>query len=102
VDIVQHGDGRLELLYRGQLLAHQAHMVHEHLRHRKLADDKTLNQRVDALSKGRQRISRLKAQIGLQESMRESGIQQPDTHISPPPLGQAGYGLRPAPACPSG
>jgi len=47
-------------------------------------------------------ISRLKAQIGLQESMRESGIQQPDTHISPPPLGQAGYGLRPAPACPSG
>lgn len=102
VDIVQHGDGRLELLYRGQLLAHQAHMVHEHLRHRKLADDKTLNQRVDALSKERQRISRLKAQIELQESMRESGIQQPDTHISPPPLGQAGYGLRPAPACPSG
>lgn len=32
VDINQHGDGRLELLYRGQLLV-QVHMVHEHLRH---------------------------------------------------------------------
>lgn len=46
--------GRLALRYRGQLLAHQVPMMHEHLRLKKMADDKALNQRIDAPSKEQQ------------------------------------------------
>ena len=102
VDIAQYGDGRLELLYRGQPLAYQGYLVHEHLRHKKVADDKEVNQRVDALSAEDRRALKVRAQVEMQDAMRQQGILQPDTHISPPPLGQARYGLRPAPACPSG
>lgn len=101
VDIAQHGDGRLELLYRGHALAYQCHLVHEHLQQRKVVDDKTIHQRVDALAKEQRRVCRLQADIALQDAMRQSGIHQPGTHISPPPLGQARYGLRPSQACPS-
>ena len=102
VDIAQYADGRLELLYRGQALAYQAHMVHEHLSRKKLVDDKNVNQRVDVLRQERRKIGKLKALIDMQDSMRAQGIQQPDTHISAPPLGQACYGLRPAQSSPSG
>lgn len=102
VDIAQYGDGRLELLYRGQPLAFKAHVVHGHLRSKKSADDKTLNARVDALAKQQFKLQKLKADIAMQEDMRSQGIHQPDTHVSPPVLGQAHYGLRPAQSCPSG
>lgn len=101
IDIAQHTDGALELLYRGQALAYRSHMLHEHLQQPKLADDKTVNQRVDELTKEQRRQLTLRAQIEMQEDMRGHGILQPDTHISPPPLGQGRYGLRPAQPCPS-
>lgn len=102
VDIAQHGDGRLELLYLGQPLAYKAHLVHEHLGQKKLTDDKTVNQRVDGLAKQHRQLLKLRAEIALQDNMRDHGIHHPDTHISPSPLGQARYGLRPAQSCPSG
>ncbi len=102
VDIAQYADGRLELLYRGHPLAHKAYVVHEHLARKKLADGKSVNQRVDVLSQERRKIGKLKALIDMHDSMRAQGIQQPDTHVSTPPLGQAGYGLRPAQPSPSG
>ena len=101
IDIAQHTDGALELLYRGQALAYRSHMLHEHLQQPKLADDKTVNQRVDELTKEQRRQLTLRAHIEMQEDMRGHGILQPDTHISPPPLGQGRYGLRPAQPCPS-
>ena len=96
IDIAQYADGPLELLYRGQPLAYRSHMLHEHLQQHKLADDKTVNQRVDGLVKEQRRQARLRAEIEMQEEMRGHGILQPDTHISPPPQGQGRYGLRPA------
>jgi len=102
VDIAQHADGRLELLYRGQPLNYKAYVVHEHLRSKKLADDKTINQRLDVLSRERRKIDKLKALVDMQDSMRAQGIQRPDTHIGAPALGQACYGLRPAQSSPNG
>ncbi len=96
IDIAQYADGPLELLYRGQPLAYRSHMLHEHLQQHKLADDKTVNQRVDGLVKEQRRQARLRAEIEMQEEMRGHGILQPDTHISPPPQGLGRYGLRPA------
>lgn len=101
IDIVQHGDERLELLWRGQLLAHRAHTVHEHLRGKRALDDKTINQRVDTLARQQRRMARLSAEIALHEDMRRCGIHQPDTHISAPALGLGRYGLRPARPSPS-
>lgn len=102
VDIAQYGDGSLELMYRGQPLAFKAHVVHGHLRTKKSADDKTVNIRLDALAKQQRKLQKLKAEIAMQEDMRRQGIHQPGTHVSPPELGQARYGLRPAQSCPSG
>ena len=65
--------------------AYRSHMLHEHLQQHKLADDKTVNQRVDGLVKEQRRQARLRAEIEMQEEMRGHGILQPDTHISPPP-----------------
>lgn len=101
IDIVQHGDERLELLWRGQPLKYRAHSVHEHLRGKRALDNKTIDQRVDALAHAQRRIARLRAEIALHEDMRSSGIHQPNTHISAPALGLGRYGLRPARPSPS-
>lgn len=99
VDIAEHGDGALEVLWRGQVLAHRAYTLHEHLRGKRAQDDKTLNQRVDALAREQRRMARLHAEIALQDDLRRMGIHRPDTHVSAPP--QPGrYGLRPSqPGC---
>jgi len=61
IDIAQYADGTLELLYRGQPLAYRSHVLHEHLQQHKLADDKTVNQRVDDLTKKQRRQLTLRA-----------------------------------------
>lgn len=103
MNIAQYGDGSLELMDRGQPLAFKAHVVHGHLRTKKSTDDKTLNARVDALTKQQRKLQRLKAEeIAIPDDMRSHGIHRPDTHVSLPVLGQTRYGLRPAQSCPSG
>lgn len=95
VGIVEYGDGRLEVLWGGRVLEHRIFTVHEHLRHRRAADAKTINARVDALAGQRARALRLRTEIALQEALRAAGIYWPDTHPSAPPaLGRSG--LRPA------
>lgn len=95
VDIAQYGDGRLEVLYRGQVLQHRAYLLHEHLQGKTAQDAKTVNQRVDTVVKEQRRLARLRAEIALQEDMREVEIYQPSTHPSAPPALSC-YGLRPA------
>lgn len=98
VDIAEHGDGALEVLWRGQVLEHRAYTLHEQLRGKRALDDKTINQRVDALAKEQRRMARLQAEIALHEQLRRQGVYHPDTHVSAPQLGR--YGLRPSqPSC---
>lgn len=95
VDIAEHGDGRLEVLWRGHVLRHRAFMLHEHLHAQRTADAKTIDARVDALVRERRRGAGLRAQMALQEALRQAGQYSADTHPSPPAvLGR--YGLRPA------
>lgn len=103
VDIAQYGDGRLELLYRGQALTHTRHDWHSHLSKRRTADDKTLNDRVDqVVEKARGGIARVMAEIEHQNVRRAQGIQVPNSRASNPPCeGSARYGLRPSQAEPS-
>lgn len=101
VDIAQHADGTLEVLYHGRVLTHKRYGCHDHLSGQRNHDEKTVNQRVDTLSKERQRIQRLRAQIAHQNDLSSSGMHQPDTHISAPPLGAQRYGLRPTHCAPS-
>lgn len=101
VDIAQYADGGLEVLYRGNVLQHSQHLIHEHLLHKRAADGKTVNQRVDSLSQETRRIAQLQAQIDLQDELRRHGVYRPDTHISPPTLGLGRYGLRPSQPSPS-
>ncbi len=102
VDIVEFADGRLELFYRGQVLEHTRHQLHEHLRQGHTADDKSINTRVDqAVKVQRNKLATLVAQVRHQDAQRTRGIFTPDTHPSPPPrTGTARYGLRPAQAVP--
>jgi transposase len=86
VDIVEFGDGRLELLYRGQVLEHTRYQLHEHLRQGSTADDKSINTRIDqAVQAQHNRLAALVAQIKHQEAQRACGIFNLDTHPSPPP-----------------
>lgn len=98
VDIVQFADGRLELIWRGQLLKHRAYGLHEHLGRSKAADDKTINARVDALKdKEQRRLARLRAEIEHQNDQRRSGVYKPHSPAgAPTPTASARYGLRPA------
>lgn len=100
VDVVELPDGRLELLYRGEVLEHSRYQVHEHLRQRLTADDKSINTRVDrAVQVQHKRLAALVAQIKHQDAQRACGNLKPISHPSPPPqLGTACYGLRPAQA----
>jgi transposase len=103
VDIVQHGDGRIELLYAGHVLSHRGYEVHPHLRVKRTADDKNLNTKVDAVVYAeRRRVAKLMAQLEHQATQRSQGIHTPDIHPSPPPrAGSARYGLRPSRADPA-
>lgn len=103
VDIVEFSDGRLELLYRGEVLQHTRYQLHAHLRQGRTADDKSINTRIDqAVKVQHNRLAALVAQIKHQDAQRASGIFTPDTHPSPlPRAGTASYGLRPSQAVPA-
>lgn len=97
VDIAQHGDGTLNVSYRGQRLAHRAYTVREPVPNRQAADHKTVNARVDkAREAQRSKLRKLQAELAFQDSQRKAGIYKPDT---PPivPTAVAGRSrLRPA------
>lgn len=99
VDIVQFADGTLELSWRGLVLKHRAHGLHEHLGRNKAADDKTIDARVDALRhKEQRRLARLSAEIEHQNDQRRGGIYTtPESPASVPGVAAvARYGLRPS------
>lgn len=76
IKLIEHLDGSLELLRKGEVLAFKAFERHQHLAASRVADDKTLNIRVDnVLSKEAARLRRLQARV-------LAGNAQP-----PPPLG---------------
>jgi hypothetical protein len=72
-------------------------LLHEHLQGKTAQDAKTVNQRVDTVVKEQRRLARLRAEIALQEDMREVEIYQPSTHPSAPPA-LSRYGPGPSPA----
>ena len=91
VDIAQHRDGRLELSYRGQALRYKRYACNEHLSRSKLADAKTVDQRVDqAADKERKRLASLAASIAHQDSQRRAGIYTPDSPANAPRAAAAG------------
>ena len=84
VDVVEFADGRIELLYRGVVLRHRRFEVNAHLRASRIADDKTLNERVDRLVSAEQtRLARLSAQIHHQEAQRTQGVFVQDHPAAP-------------------
>jgi transposase len=95
VDIVQYADDRLEVLYRGQVLKMRHYALHEHLRKKRLEDDKTIHARVDSLVRQKRQIAQVALEIRVQEDLRRAG-QEADTHVSPPPRALSRFGLRPA------
>ena len=97
VDIAQHRDGRLELSYRGQALRYKRYACNDHLSRTKVADAKTVGQRVDqAVDKERKRLASLVASIAHQDSQRSAGIYAPDSPANAPRAAGAGRsGLRP-------
>jgi transposase len=97
VDIVELADGRLELLYRGEVLEHSRYQLHEHLRQGRTLDDKSINTRIDQAVKAQHnRLAAVAAQIKHQDAQRAHGIFTPVSHPSAPPRpGTAHYGLRP-------
>lgn len=93
VDIAQHADGRIEVLYRGHSLCHRRYSVHAHLKTPRTVDDKALNTRVDsALGKQRLALARLLAAIEHQNAQRGKGI-----HVAPAPANSPRSGFRPRP-----
>ena len=103
VDIAQHRDGRLELSYRGQALRYKRYACNDHLSRTKLADAKTVGQRVDqAVDKQRKRLASLAASIAHQDSQRSAGIYTPDSPGNAPRAAGAGRSrLRPAQPAPA-
>lgn len=97
VDIAQYADGRIEVLYRGQPLAHTRFTAHAHLKASKEVDDKAVNARVDAaLHRQRTQIARLMASIDHHNSQRDAGIRTAAAAGNPPTRA-----LRPPRATPS-
>jgi hypothetical protein len=95
VDIVQYADQTLEVLYRGQVLKVRHYTLHAHLRSKVALDDKTLNARVDDLSRQQRQMASVSIEIRLQDDLRQAGLVA-DTHVSAPPRALSGYGLRPS------
>ena len=98
VDIAQHRDGRLALSYRGQALRYKRYACDDHLSRSKLADAKTVGQRVDqAADKERKRLAGLAASIAHQDSQRRAGIYTTDSPANAPRTTAAGRcGLSPS------
>lgn len=102
VDIAQHGDGSLQLSYRGQPLAFRSFAVHASKRASQAEDHKTLNARVDkARDAQRSMLQRLRAELAFQDSQRQQGIYTPDTAPIAPRAGAGRFGLRPAQPAPA-
>lgn len=95
VDIVQYADQRLEVLYRGQVLKTKHYVLHEHLSKKRPESDKTINARVDELTRQQRQVAKVALEIRLQEDLRQAGIA-PDTHPSAPPFALSRFGLRPS------
>ena len=83
------------MLYRGHVLRHRSYVLHEHLQGRAAQGTKTVNQRVDMVAKEQRRLARLRAEIALQEDVREGEIYQLSTTPSAPPALSC-YGRGPA------
>ena len=99
VDIAQYADGRIEVLYRGQILHHRRFTAHAHLKAPKIVDDKALNARVDsALDRQRSALAKLLAAIEHQDAQRHQGIRTAAATANTPPRGLR---PRPEPAQPS-
>ena len=86
IGVVQHADGRIEVLYRGHVLQHRSFTVDEHLRKTKVVPAKELNARVDdALQRQRRAIGRLVACVLHQDEQREEGIRVAPAPANSPP-----------------
>ena len=103
IDIVEYGDARLELLYRGHVLGHTSHDWQDHLGRKRESDDKTLNDKVDQVVRNTQKgIAKLMAQIEHQNTQRAQGTYVPHARANNPPcVGSARCGLRPTQAEPT-
>jgi hypothetical protein len=98
VDIAQHANGLLEVLYHGHVLRYRSFTVHEHLKGSSHVDGKQLNDHVDrAIERQQINLARLQARIAHQDSQRAVGIYVADTPASAVPrTPPSRYGLRPA------
>lgn len=86
LDIAEHSDGCLEVLYNGKPLRFKRFAMNPRSRSDKLADAKQLNAKVDkVVLKERRRIERLQVQMQHQQSQRESGIYKPASYAHSPP-----------------
>lgn len=103
VDIAQYGCGRLELLYRGHVLAHTGYAFNSHLRKQGPCDDKTINAAVDqVVQRAQRKANALKAQMAHQQAQRAQGIYTPTRWANEPPReGSGRFGLRPSQPEPS-
>jgi transposase len=96
VNIAQHRDGSLRLSYQGKELAFRSFAMHQCARTGQMADDKTINLRVDKLlATHQQKLLRLQAELAFQDSQRQRGIYRPDTPNAITLAGAGRYGLRP-------
>ncbi len=84
VTVIQHLDGQVQLWFKGQLLPLKAFERHQHLALTRLADDKTVNTRVDeAVHKEAKRIRRLKALLERENA--QARVPAPKGTWSSPP-----------------
>ena len=73
VKIIEHLDGELELVWNKEALPFKTFERHQHLSTTRVADDKMLNARVDAvLTKEAARLRKLKAQVALHNASTKS------------------------------
>lgn len=76
VDIVQYPGNRIEVLYRGNILAHRRYTVNEHLRTPRVSAAKEVNARVDdAIERQRRAIAKAMAAVRHQDQQRNAGIR---------------------------
>ena len=103
MDIAQYACGRLELLYKGNVLVHSAYTYNSHLGKSRVADEKTLNAVVDKVARDAQsKISTLRSQIAHQDAQRAMGIYVQARRANEPPReGTGRFGLRPSRPVPS-
>lgn len=73
VGVVQYSNDRLEIIYRGNVLAHQRFELHPHLSGKRSASAKTINAQVDALARDRRQLAALMAHIAHQDAQRSAG-----------------------------